>query len=308
MTRPASPPARASPPCAATLRSKRCAWATWFARAAGAVRRSPGSAIGTSNCTRHPRPGSVWPVRVRAHAFAPGRPSPRPAALARSCGVRARRADPGALSGQRRHHRAAAGRRVTYWHVELPRHDVVFAEELAVRELSRHRQPRPVRNGGPSVDAAPRFRPSTSGATAACADCCGEGEPAGRDAPAPARARAARSVTLTRDPALNAARRARTARPRATGDTGRCACRPAARGPAACRAAGCRRRAPRPSRDTRRLGVAIGRLLARRPRDRSRQLRDSLAAGTRRSRRGAGPTATPCCRSTAHAASRSIWR
>ena len=57
-----------------------------------------------------------------AAADAAGSPGPR--------GVRRRRADPGALPAQRRHRRAGAAAEVTYWHVELDRHDVLLADGL----------------------------------------------------------------------------------------------------------------------------------------------------------------------------------
>ncbi len=83
------------------------------------------------NCTRHPRPDNVWPVRVRAHAFAPGRPrrdlllSPDHAVFVRGALIPVRYLVNGATIVQQR---VAA---ITYWHVELLQHGIVFAENLA---------------------------------------------------------------------------------------------------------------------------------------------------------------------------------
>lgn len=83
-------------------------------------------------CAKHPRPDSVWPVRVRAGAFGPGRPardlylSPDHAVFLRNVLIPIRCL----ISGES----IARVRRnsVTYYHVELPRHDVMLAEGLPV--------------------------------------------------------------------------------------------------------------------------------------------------------------------------------
>jgi hypothetical protein len=79
----------------------------------------------------HPDPDLVHPVRIRAHAFAPGAPhtdlllSPDHAVLVDGTLVPIRRLINGASIAQEKH------AEVTYYHVELDRHDVLYAEGLA---------------------------------------------------------------------------------------------------------------------------------------------------------------------------------
>ncbi len=81
-------------------------------------------------CARHPRPHDVLPVRVRAGAFGPGMPvrdlrlSPDHAVFSDGALVPVRYLLNGATLVREQ---AAA---VTYWHVELDRHDVLLAENL----------------------------------------------------------------------------------------------------------------------------------------------------------------------------------
>ena len=83
------------------------------------------------DCRRHPRPRSVWPVRVARHAFGPGRPardlflSPDHAVFAAGRLVPAHLLVNGATITQE------PTDSVTYWHVELPSHAIVSAEGLA---------------------------------------------------------------------------------------------------------------------------------------------------------------------------------
>ena len=84
------------------------------------------------DCGRHPAPHQVWPVRVAAGAFGPGRPS-RDLFLSPDHAV----FDHGALIPVRLLLNDATVtahpvREVNYWHVELPRHDVLLAEGLPV--------------------------------------------------------------------------------------------------------------------------------------------------------------------------------
>ncbi len=80
---------------------------------------------------RHPRPLDVQPVRVRAHAFGPGLPtrdlrlSPDHAVYADGVLIPVRYLVNGDSVA-----REAGGASATYWHIELPAHDVVLAEGL----------------------------------------------------------------------------------------------------------------------------------------------------------------------------------
>jgi len=82
------------------------------------------------DCHRHPRPWDVQPVRIEAGAFAPGVPhrdlllSPDHAVLVGEVLIPVRYLINGATIAQ------VEMDAVTYWHVELPRHEVLLAEGL----------------------------------------------------------------------------------------------------------------------------------------------------------------------------------
>jgi hypothetical protein len=82
------------------------------------------------DCASHPQPRKVWPVRVAAGAFGPGRPhsdlwlSPDHAVYVDGVLIPVRHLINGCTIMQ------VPADRVTYYHVELPRHDVVLAEGL----------------------------------------------------------------------------------------------------------------------------------------------------------------------------------
>ena len=82
------------------------------------------------NCARHPRPQKVWPVRIAAGAFGPGQPcrdlllSPDHAVFVRDMLVPAKHLINGTSIAQ------VPVNEVTYYHVELPHHDVLIAEGL----------------------------------------------------------------------------------------------------------------------------------------------------------------------------------
>ena len=83
------------------------------------------------DCARHPRPERVWPVRVAAHAFGRGKPkrdlwlSPDHAVFRDGVLIPVKYL----IDDERVVQIAVA--RIEYWHVELPRHDVLLAEGLA---------------------------------------------------------------------------------------------------------------------------------------------------------------------------------
>lgn len=84
----------------------------------------------TIDCGRHPRPGDVWPVRVTANAFGTGLPSrdlmlsPSHAVYCDDVLIPVRQLINGTTIAQERPDR------VSYWHVELARHDVILADGL----------------------------------------------------------------------------------------------------------------------------------------------------------------------------------
>lgn len=100
------------------------------------------------DCTRHPRPDTVWPIRVQAHAFGPGQPgralflSPDHAIFAEGVLIPVRHLVNGTTIRQVRR------RRVAYFHVELPRHAVLLAEGLAVESYLDTGDRQSFANGG----------------------------------------------------------------------------------------------------------------------------------------------------------------
>ncbi len=100
---------------------------------------------------RHPRPQDVWPIRVRADAFAPGRPrrdlflSPDHAVFAGGVLIPVRYLLNGATIVQEPRDT------VTYWHVELPRHDILCAEGLPAESFLDTGNRASFANGGPAV-------------------------------------------------------------------------------------------------------------------------------------------------------------
>jgi len=84
------------------------------------------------DCRHHPDPERVWPVRVRAGAFGDGKPrrdlflSPDHAVFVEEVLIPIRRLINGASIAQ------VMVDDVTYYHVELPRHDLLLAEGLTV--------------------------------------------------------------------------------------------------------------------------------------------------------------------------------
>jgi cyclophilin family peptidyl-prolyl cis-trans isomerase len=82
------------------------------------------------DCHRHIKPQSVWPVRIRVGAFAPGQPardlflSPEHAVFVDGILIPIRHLINGRTILQE------AREKISYWHVELERHDVICAEGL----------------------------------------------------------------------------------------------------------------------------------------------------------------------------------
>lgn len=108
-------------------------------------------------CDRHPRPWEVWPVRVRKDAFGAGRPSrdlrlsPDHAVYINDVLIPIRYLVNGATVVR------APAAAVTYWHVELPAHDVILAEGLPAESYLDTGNRGAFANGGAAVALHPDF-------------------------------------------------------------------------------------------------------------------------------------------------------
>jgi hypothetical protein len=82
------------------------------------------------DCANHPKPRQVWPIRVAAGAFGPGRPhadlflSPDHAVCVAEVLIPIRHLINASMVSQ------VPADQVTYYHFDLPRHDVVLAQGL----------------------------------------------------------------------------------------------------------------------------------------------------------------------------------
>ena len=82
------------------------------------------------DCRRHPRPADVWPVRIATSAFGPGRPrrglllSPDHAVLVNDVLIPIKYLINDTSIAQ------VPMNSITYYHIELPHHDVIVAEGL----------------------------------------------------------------------------------------------------------------------------------------------------------------------------------
>jgi hypothetical protein len=111
----------------------------------------------TVACRSHPQPESVWPVRVRAAAFGDQMPerdlwlSPDHAVFVDDVLIPIRYLLDGTTIAQ------VPCDTVTYWHVELPRHDVILAEGLPVESYLETGGRAGFVNGGDIVSLYPDF-------------------------------------------------------------------------------------------------------------------------------------------------------
>jgi autotransporter passenger strand-loop-strand repeat protein len=109
------------------------------------------------DCSRHPHPDQVWPVRVMAHAFAPGEPgrdlflSPDHAVFVDDVLV------PVKYLINRTSVAQVKVAEVTYYHVELAEHDVLIAEGLPVESYLDTGDRSNFDNGGAAVVLHPNF-------------------------------------------------------------------------------------------------------------------------------------------------------
>ncbi len=109
------------------------------------------------DCARHPQPEKVWPVRVSAHAFGLGMPqrdlllSPDHAVLVRDILVPVRYLINGTTIVQ------TPVPNITYYHVELAQHDVIWAEGLAAESYLDSGDRSNFSNSGEVVALHPNF-------------------------------------------------------------------------------------------------------------------------------------------------------
>jgi hypothetical protein len=109
------------------------------------------------DCTRHPRPMEMWPVRIRADAIADSVPardlllSPDHAVLIGDVLIAAGMLVNGVTITQE------PADEIAYRHVELSRHDIIFAEGLACASCADEHGGAPFENGGKVMQLHPRF-------------------------------------------------------------------------------------------------------------------------------------------------------
>jgi hypothetical protein len=111
------------------------------------------------DCTRHPNPAAVWPIRIQAGAFAPNQPE-RDLWVSRGHSffvegvlIQAETLVNGATIAQvpREH--------VEYWHVELDSHDILLAEGLPAESYLDVGNRTGFVDGGAYLEAYPDFSP-----------------------------------------------------------------------------------------------------------------------------------------------------
>ncbi len=108
-------------------------------------------------CRHHPRPRDVWPIRVRRGAFGPDQPvrdlwlSPDHAVFIADVLIPIR------YLVNDRTIRQEPRDKVTYWHVELARHDVLYAEGVPAETYLYTDDRRNFSNGGGLVRLHPDF-------------------------------------------------------------------------------------------------------------------------------------------------------
>ncbi len=109
------------------------------------------------DCRQHPKPRTVWPVRIAAEAFGPGRPardlllSPDHALFVDGVLIPVKHLINGTSVVQ------VPVDTITYYHVELSRHDVLLAEGLAAESYLETGGRRMFANGGGPIALHPDF-------------------------------------------------------------------------------------------------------------------------------------------------------
>lgn len=113
----------------------------------------------TIDCRHHPNPHTVWPVRIRAGTFDEGCPahdlwlSPDHAIHVENVLIPVKHLIDGDAISQ-----VAVGR-ITYWHIELPTHDVILANGLPTESYLDTANRSAFANGGAGVALFPDFAP-----------------------------------------------------------------------------------------------------------------------------------------------------
>jgi Hint domain len=113
----------------------------------------------TVNCELAPDPAAVWPIRIKAGAFADQQPtrdlwvSPGHSIFVSDVLIQAEKLINGATIVQ------VPTQSVEYWHVELDQHDVLLAEGLASESYLDQGNRTAFDNGGAFIDAHPDFKP-----------------------------------------------------------------------------------------------------------------------------------------------------
>ena len=111
------------------------------------------------DCHRHPRPRDVWPVRISAGAFGFDTPrrdlflSPDHSVFVNGVLIPVRYLVNGASITQE------PRERVTYFHVELARHDILLAEGLPCESYLDTGNRSAFADGGPAIELYPDFAP-----------------------------------------------------------------------------------------------------------------------------------------------------
>ena len=111
----------------------------------------------TVDCNRHPQPKSVWPVRLKPGALGEGMPkhtltlSPDHAVYVNKVLIPVKHLINGSTIAQ------VKVDRLTYYHVELPRHDVLLAEGMPVESYLDIGGRTNFANGGPVVRMQTEF-------------------------------------------------------------------------------------------------------------------------------------------------------
>jgi len=123
--------------------------------------------IGTRglDCTSHPKPDFVWPVRIQSGAFAEDLPvrdlwvSPFHAILVEGVLIQVEKLVNGATIVQ------VPRERVEYWHVELDSHDILLAEGLPAESYLDVGNRTAFVNGGDYLEEYPDFAPKDGSET-----------------------------------------------------------------------------------------------------------------------------------------------